>query len=66
MILYKFDYTIERVLRNDPNQSFTKRVNDHKWLLSERLGRDVGFVVAAVDYFLNFQRFSHPRPKHAI
>ncbi len=25
----------------------------HKWLLSERLGRDVGLRVAAVDYFDN-------------
>ena len=25
----------------------------HKWLLSERLGRDVGMRVAAVDYFDN-------------
>jgi len=30
------------------------RVLEHKWLLSERLGRDVGLRVAAVDYFDNF------------
>lgn len=28
-------------------------VLEHKWLLSERLGRDVGLRVAAVDYFEN-------------
>jgi len=29
------------------------RILEHKWLLSERLGRDVGLMVAAVDYFEN-------------
>ena len=29
------------------------RVRDHKWYLSEFLGRDVGWHVAAVDYFEN-------------
>lgn len=28
-------------------------INRHKWFLSERLGRDVGFHVAAADYFEN-------------
>jgi hypothetical protein len=31
------------------------RVLEHKWLLSERLGRDVGLRVAAVDYFENLR-----------
>jgi len=31
-------------------------VVEHKWLLSERLGRDVGLRVAAVDYFENVGR----------
>ena len=35
------------------------RVLDHKWYLSERLGRDVGLRVAAADYFENI---SPPRP----
>lgn len=35
------------------------RLLEHKWLLSERLGRDVGLRVAAADYFENVQR---PRP----
>lgn len=38
------------------------RILDHKWLLSERLGRDVGFRVAAVDYFENVRP---PRPARA-
>ncbi len=29
------------------------RVSEHKWYLSEYLGRDVGWHVAAVDYFEN-------------
>jgi len=29
------------------------RILDHKWYVSERLGRDVGLRVAAIDYFEN-------------
>ena len=32
------------------------RIVDHKWFLSERLSRDVGFHVAAVDYVENFYK----------
>jgi len=35
------------------------QVLEHKWFLSERLGRDVGLRVAAIDYFENIQP---PRP----
>jgi hypothetical protein len=31
-----------------------ERIQDHKWYVSERLKRDVGFRVAAVDYMENF------------
>jgi hypothetical protein len=31
-----------------------ERIADHKWLVSERLRRDIGFRVAAVDYVENF------------
>jgi hypothetical protein len=31
-----------------------ERILDHKWYVSERLKRDVGFRVAAVDYIENF------------
>lgn len=30
-------------------------LQDHKWYLSERLGRDVGLPTAAADYFENVQ-----------
>lgn len=30
------------------------RIVDHKWYVSERLKRDIGFRVAAVDYIENF------------
>jgi hypothetical protein len=29
------------------------RIIDHKWYISERLGRDTGLKVAAIDYFEN-------------
>ena len=32
------------------------RVLEHKWYMGERLGRDVGLRVAAVDYFENIHR----------
>lgn len=31
-----------------------ERIADHKWHVSERLKRDIGFRVAAVDYIENF------------
>jgi Domain of unknown function (DUF4032) len=34
-------------------QDVWPQVLEHKWYLSERLGRDVGLRVAAVDYFEN-------------
>jgi transitional endoplasmic reticulum ATPase len=42
------------------------RILDHKWYLSERLGRDVGLRVAAVDYFENIQPLKEPASKWAI
>ena len=30
------------------------RITDHKWYVSERLQRDVGFKVAALDFMENF------------
>jgi hypothetical protein len=32
----------------------SRRIADHKWYVSERLSRDVGFHVAAVDYLEHF------------
>ena len=39
------------------------RVLEHKWYLGERLGRDVGLRVAAVDYFENIRR---PRQRTSL
>lgn len=44
-------------------QAVWPRLLEHKWLLGERLGRDVGLRVAAVDYFENIQP---PRPRVSI
>ena len=33
-----------------------RKVADHKWFVSEKLSRDVGFHVAAIDYVENFYR----------
>lgn len=35
-------------------QKVWERIPNHKWYLSERLGRDVGMHVAAVDFVENF------------
>lgn len=41
-----------------------ERIADHKWYVSERLSRDVGFHVAAVDYVENFyQPLVEERPE---
>ncbi|HLM56298.1 MAG TPA: DUF4032 domain-containing protein [Pyrinomonadaceae bacterium] len=41
------------------------RVLEHKWYLSERLGRDVGVRVAAVDYFDNIEPPRTRAPRRA-
>jgi len=40
------------------------RIENHKWYMSERLGRDVGLRVAAIDYFENIYepRTARSRP----
>src|SRR5947209_17074555 len=37
------------------------RVLEHKWFVSERLGRDAGLRVAAIDYFENVRLPRHTR-----
>ncbi len=49
-----------KVVRKEEALQLWNRIDDHKWYLSERLGRDVGVRVAAVDYIENFYR---PVPK---
>ena len=39
------------------------RILDHKWYISERLGRDVGLRVAAIDYMENIWSKSNRRPQ---
>jgi hypothetical protein len=36
-------------------------VLEHKWFVSERIGRDVGLRVAAIDYFENVRLPWHKR-----
>jgi uncharacterized protein DUF4032 len=40
------------------------RMLEHKWFMSERLGRDVGLRVAALDYFENVRLPRHTRTSH--
>ncbi|MBV8860040.1 MAG: DUF4032 domain-containing protein [Acidobacteria bacterium] len=40
------------------------RVLEHKWFMSERLGRDIGLRVAALDYFENVRLPRHTRTSH--
>ena len=46
-----------------------ERINDHKWYLSEKLHRDVGYKVAAIDYLENFyqsEKHSSKRKKGRV
>ena len=43
-----------------------KKVEDHKWYLSERLGRDVGMRVAAIDYLENIDQLPSRRPPRQL
>lgn len=45
----------------DEARAVWPRIQDHKWYVSERLGRDVGLRVAAVDYFENIWTPRTPR-----
>lgn len=40
------------------------RVLEHKWFVSERMGRDIGLRVAAIDYFENVRLPRHTRTSH--
>jgi hypothetical protein len=52
----------QKILLELAGETFQKReaeilwekIQDHKWYVSERLKRDIGFRVAAVDYIENF------------
>ncbi len=47
------EFTGKRFSRNESDTIWANVVN-HKWNISERLGRDVGFRVAAIDFIENF------------
>lgn len=48
-------YTDRRISEGEAND-LLRKVADHKWFVSEKLNRDVGFHVAAIDYVENFYR----------
>jgi hypothetical protein len=47
------EFTGRQFSRSEAESLWTYIVN-HKWNMSERLGRDVGFRVASVDFIENF------------
>lgn len=47
-------------LTSDRARAAWPKVLEHKWYMSERMGRDVGLRVAAVDYFENVERVPLP------
>ena len=71
-IPFKLDYVIERTpIEQDKDKptalvsvklpvsearAVWPRILQHKWFLSERLGRDVGLRVAVIDYFENIHQ----------
>lgn len=40
-------------LSAEESRRLFEKINDHKWYVSERLGRDIGLKVAAIDYLEN-------------
>lgn len=42
------------------------RIADHKWYVSERLGRDIGFRVAAIDFIENFYEPKRNQSKSGV
>ena len=51
-IPFPLDHTIDR-LRTRHSYLLLARILEHKWLMSERMGRDVGMRVATIDYLEN-------------
>lgn len=46
-------YTGTSISENEA-KALLRKIADHKWLVSEKLDRDVGFHVAAIDFVENF------------
>ena len=63
-ILKDQDFNAQRRLKTLTGKSLNRKeaenvwlaIQNHKWLVSRRLGRDIGFRVAAVDYLENFYK----------
>ncbi|MBV8553532.1 MAG: DUF4032 domain-containing protein [Acidobacteriaceae bacterium] len=55
------------IVRIDPTEidQYWSEIQNHKWFLSERLGRDVGTGVAALDYFENIRQLA-PVPSRSF
>ncbi|HKX83130.1 MAG TPA: DUF4032 domain-containing protein [Pyrinomonadaceae bacterium] len=49
-----------RIVPKNEAVKILQRIPDHKWYLSEQLGRDVGTRVAAVDFLENVYEASLP------
>jgi len=47
------EFTGKQFSRNEAEALFSK-IKNHKWMMSEKLSRDVGFRVAAIDFMENF------------
>lgn len=62
--LQQHQTTEQKFLKQFTNEDFSKadakyifeKIGDHKWYVSEKLQRDVGLAVAAIDYFENFHK----------
>ena len=63
-ILKTQDFNARKALKTLTGKSLNRKeaeniwsqVQDHKWLVSKRLGRDIGLRVAAIDYLENFHQ----------
>ena len=63
-ILKNQGFNAQRILRTLTGKTLNRNeaenvwleIKDHKWFVSKRLGRDIGFRVAAVDYLENFYK----------
>ena len=51
----------EKINKKDA-KTYLERILDHKWYVSERLGRDIGLPVAALDFITNIEPL--PAAKH--
>lgn len=52
-----------RRLKGEEAATVWERIVDHKWYVSERLGRDIGLKVAAIDFIDNIYEERTPSGK---